>query len=302
MERQAGRIDEAFKLLARGVRANPKNTWVLQALALLEWERGNVEQADALFGKAMALKPWDGALYQTYAVLLQKSGNVQRARDLFKQGSLLAPRHAALWQAWALMEAEAGKTAEARALFQQGVWGAGSSPKVHNLWQAWGLLEAKEENLADARKYLARAVDCADRPAASLLAWALVEERQGAFLKSIELMEKAVTVESSNPLVWAAYLRFTRRVFGDASAEATQVYQRQVVAEIRTRSDREEAFPQLSGDSRQSTNGPPRPGDIFVQDDELDVVMKAKWGTPRRRTQGGGVLPVPPWTVVEGSL
>jgi len=36
----------------------------------------------------------------------------------------------------------------------------------------------------------------------------------GAFLKSIELMEKAVTVESSNPLVWAAYLRFTRRVFG----------------------------------------------------------------------------------------
>jgi len=297
MERQAGRIDEAANLFARAVRASPKNTWVLQALALLEWDRGHFTQAEALFTKALVLKPWDGGLYQTWAVLLQKSGDVQRARVLFQEGSLRAKDHAALWQAWALMEAEAGKIAEARALFQQGVWGAGSSPKVYNLWQAWGLLEAKQENLDDARKYLARAVDCADRPATTLLAWALVEERLGAVLKGRELMEKAVSLEGTNPLVWAGYLRFTRRIYGDTSAEAADVYQRQVVAEIRTRSDREEAFPQLSRNGRQGTNdaatGSPR--DIIVREDDLDVVMKAKWGSPLRRGQGSG------WTVAESS-
>jgi hypothetical protein len=54
------------------------------------------------------------------------------------------------------MEADAWKLTEARALFQQGVWGAGTSPKMHLLWQAWGLMEAKEKNLDDARKYLVR--------------------------------------------------------------------------------------------------------------------------------------------------
>jgi Flp pilus assembly protein TadD len=146
-----------------------------------------VGQAEKLFEKAMALKPWDGGLYQTLGVLLHKSGRVDRARLLFKQGSHAAKDHAALWQAWALMEAEAGKVVEARALFQQGVWGAGSSPKVHALWQAWGLFEAKQGNFDDARKYLARAVDAADRPATPLLAWALVEERQGAVAVSAQV-------------------------------------------------------------------------------------------------------------------
>ena len=102
----------------------------------------------------------------------------------------------------------------ARSLFQQGVWGAGSNPKVHALWQAWGLLEARLDNLEDARKYLARAVDTADRPAAALVSWALVEERQGQIGKSRDLMEKAVGAEPANPVVWGAYLRFARRVFG----------------------------------------------------------------------------------------
>ena len=76
---------------------------------------------------------------------------------------------------------------EARGLFQQGVWGAGSSAKVHNLWQAWGQMEAKEGNIEDARKYLARAVDAADRPATALLAWAMVEERQGGIATSAQV-------------------------------------------------------------------------------------------------------------------
>ena len=96
-------------MLQRGLRASPKNTWVLQALALIEWERGRVEEADGLFMRAIKHKPWDGGLYQTYGVLLHKKGNVQGARALFKEGSLAAKGHPALWQAWALMEAEAGK-------------------------------------------------------------------------------------------------------------------------------------------------------------------------------------------------
>lgn len=304
MERQAGNVDKAADLLARGLRGSPKNTWVMQALALLEWERGNTEKAEKLFEKAMALKPWDGGLYQTLGVLLHKSGRVDRARLLFKQGSHAAKDHAALWQAWALMEAEAGKVVEARALFQQGVWGAGSSPKVHALWQAWGLFEAKQGNFDDARKYLARAVDAADRPATPLLAWALVEERQGAVAVSAQLMDKAVTAEPANSVVWTAYLRFARRNYGEGSEEAAEVYERKVVAEIRTRSERQEAFPQLdridaSESARQGSAAMPR-GDIFLGDDfgaDREVLMKAKWGAPRARGgQGSG------WQVAQESL
>ena len=43
MERQAGNREKAAALLERGLRASPKNTWVMQALALLEWERGNTQ-------------------------------------------------------------------------------------------------------------------------------------------------------------------------------------------------------------------------------------------------------------------
>ena len=44
MERQAGNREKAASLLERGLRVSPKNTWVMQALALLEWERGNTEK------------------------------------------------------------------------------------------------------------------------------------------------------------------------------------------------------------------------------------------------------------------
>lgn len=304
MERQAGNPDKAASLLERGLRASPKNTWVMQALALLEWERGNTQKAEGLFEKALALRAGDGGLYQTWGVLLHKSGRVDAARQLFKRGSLAAKDHAALWQAWALMEADAGKVVEARALFQQGVWGAGSSPKVHALWQAWGLLEAKEGNFDDARKYLARAVDAADRPATPLLAWALVEERQGAVATSAQLMDKAVTAEPGNPAVWSAYLRFARRAYGEGSKEAAEVYERKVVAEIRTRSERQEAFPQLerldaAESARQGSVVMPR-GDIFMGEDfgaDREVLMKAKWGAPRARGgQGSG------WRVARESL
>ena len=60
----------------------------------------------------------------------------------------------------------------------------------------------------------ARAADTADRPANCLLAWALVEEREGATARSRELMEMAVTAEPSSSYAWSAYLRFVRRVHG----------------------------------------------------------------------------------------
>ena len=75
-------------------------------------------------------------------------------------------------------------------------------------------MEARLGNLDDARKYLARAVDVADRPANALVSWALVEERQGQVGKTRDLMEKAVEAEPANPVVWGAYLRFARRAFG----------------------------------------------------------------------------------------
>ena len=296
MERQAGNIDEAAKLLARGLRESPRNTWVMQALALLEWDRGDTEEAQNLFQKAIAIKPWDGGIYQAFGVLLHRSGNIQRARLLFKEGSMAAKDDAALWQAWALMEADVGKVAEARALFQQGVWGAGSSRKCYQLWQAWGLLEAKEGNLEEARKYLARAVDTAGRPANSLLAWALVEERQGAITRCRELMEMAVKAEPSSSHVWAAFLSFARRAYGEASAEATSVYQRKVVAEIRTSSERDEVLPQLSSNGRQGSayyEGvfESASGTENSQEDDYEVLMKARWGgAPKRRGQGSGTV------------
>ena len=42
----------------------------------------------------------------------------------------------------------------------------------------------------------ARAVDTADRPASTLIAWALVEERQENLLKSRELYEKVEILQS----------------------------------------------------------------------------------------------------------
>ena len=88
---------------------------------------------------------------------------------------------------------------EARGLFQQGVWGASSSGKVHNLWQAWGQMEAKQGNIEDARKYLARAVDAADRPGTALLAWAMVEERQGAVATSAQVFRGKASCLSPSP-------------------------------------------------------------------------------------------------------
>ena len=80
-----------------------------------------------------------------------------------------------------------------------------------------------------------------------------MEERQGAITRCRELMEMAVKAEPSSSHVWAAFLSFARRAYGEASAEATSVYQRKVVAEIRTSSERDEVLPQLSSNGRQGS-------------------------------------------------
>ena len=70
----------------------------------------------------------------------------------------------------------------------------------------------------------------------------------------------------------------------ESSPEATAVYQRKVVAEIRTRSDREETLPQLSeGYRRQGSYD----GVLTQNVDDYEVLMKAKWGSASgRRGQG----------------
>jgi len=63
------------------------------------------------------------------------------------------------------------------------------------------------------------------------------------------------------------------------------VYERKVVAEIRTRSDRQEAFPALERDQSVRSGSLMRQalrGDIFMGDDfgaDREVLMRAKWGS-----------------------
>jgi len=275
MERRAGNLDKAAELLQKGLKASPKNTFVLQALANIECERGNTEKAIELLERAIEINPKDGGVYQAYAMLLARSGKRMQAREMFKRGCSEAKKHAALWQAWAVHELERKNVKEARSIFQQGVWEAGSDKKIFVLWQAWGLMEASEGNLDEARKYFARAVDVADRPSPSLAAWAKVEEEAGNLIESRELLEKALAIEPSNEYAWDGLQAFVKRVYGEGSEEAKEVYQRRIVAQISKRIDSEDALSKAVDNNYQQDS----------KQTEETVVLRARWASRRRRDQ-----------------
>jgi len=75
----------------------------------------------------------------------------------------------------------------------------------------------------------------------------------------------------------------------EGSEEAAEVYERKVVAEIRTRSERQEAFPQLdridaSESARQGSAAMPR-GDIF-----LVRHLNARWRSRSKSASASAVV------------
>jgi predicted Zn-dependent protease len=64
MEERAGNMDEARRLLALGLQANPFNVWAMQASGRLERLEGNCDAARALFSDALDIEPDNSAVLQ----------------------------------------------------------------------------------------------------------------------------------------------------------------------------------------------------------------------------------------------
>lgn len=140
----------------------------------------------------------------------------------------------------------------------------------------------------------------APKPAATFLGWAKVEEELGSAARVLALFERAVAAEEGNAELWGAYAAFCARTFGESSEQAREVFQRQVVAEIRHRAQREDLLAELGLDmapaeppggrrGRRGRAQSPGRGD-GGEDGGDEANFKAKWASGRTGSAGTGTL------------
>ena len=140
MESQAGRVEEARRIFAKGVEADPHSAPTLNAWARMEASNMCYAAARQLYAKATEADPTHTQSWQSCAVMEGRLRQFGEARRLFRLSVASNPTHAQAWQAWACMEFKAGGADAARDLFQKGV---NAYPCHVAVWQAWADMEKK---------------------------------------------------------------------------------------------------------------------------------------------------------------
>jgi tetratricopeptide (TPR) repeat protein len=148
----------AERVLLAGVRAQPSNALLWQALADTLHESSQYSQARAIYRKVLELNATLGSAYHAWGRMEAALGNAETARGLYERGiarGLPRPNPRLTHALAVLLDGTLGRTAEARDLLEDGL-----ALEPHNapLLHALGVLETNAGNVQAARTYLQRAV------------------------------------------------------------------------------------------------------------------------------------------------
>lgn len=110
---QSGAIDAAASLYRKLLRDDPRNTKVLQNLALIEAARNNDSAALCLYKQALDLVPDDIVLLNNYATFLRERHDKALAIQTLERALSLSPESPLTLQNLSFALAEAGETARA---------------------------------------------------------------------------------------------------------------------------------------------------------------------------------------------
>jgi len=91
---QAGKFDEAARVLRDALKANPKDFQGLYLLGFAELQRKNHDEAERLFAAAIALNPAQPDLHYNRGCALQEMGRETEAVEAFDRALLLNPHYA----------------------------------------------------------------------------------------------------------------------------------------------------------------------------------------------------------------
>lgn len=91
--RDAGRLDEADRVLARALVLSPRSPIVLRELAQLEIKRGQLDEAEAHARRAIEIDATDARAHATLASVLEARGQVHQAAMELAQAAALDPAY-----------------------------------------------------------------------------------------------------------------------------------------------------------------------------------------------------------------
>ena len=165
----------------------PKSKYCWLAWGRFEASIGNIQRARELIQRGVRLNPADRSLLQALARLEANDGNIRVARQYFAAGTKLDPSHQQNWQAWGVAEFRAGNIEKARELFQRGVWVRPESKDAAVGLQAWAILERKEGNIPLARELFKCSVKANPTNSKSWMSWAQMEEEIDNISRASEL-------------------------------------------------------------------------------------------------------------------
>jgi tetratricopeptide (TPR) repeat protein len=241
LEQRGGNTEAARSLFRRSVSLSP-HPEVCAAWAVLEAREGNVRRSRELFECGLkACKssetPSAAAIYRSWAEIEERVGDLVGARELLSKAVTSQPRVAEAYVALARLEARRGYRTRALELMQTA---AGLSKKppalVFNAWaqvewtscgrieaareilerghslhpmdpallQTLGTLEERCGNVARAKELFAASIRI--RPTApAFVAWALVEEKEGNKVETVNLFEQALLTDALHGAAYNAY-------------------------------------------------------------------------------------------------
>jgi len=219
LEWRCGNVELAESLFRKGLKAQPRNKFILQAWACMEARGGNSANASRIFGRAYAQNALDGASWQARALQHQAEGRLAQARRCFAEGVSKFPQHLPLYHAWAKLESDNANAHEAREILQRAVWIQPDHPETVGLWCSWALLEERAGEIERARDFMRTAMKADRFSVPARVTWAALEARNGNAGEARQLYEDALRLDPANGAVWADYENMERALGRAAAAE-----------------------------------------------------------------------------------
>ncbi|MFN7189053.1 MAG: tetratricopeptide repeat protein, partial [Cyclobacteriaceae bacterium] len=88
---QAGKNDEALRVITDALAVDAKNDRIYYNLGLLHYEMGNPDRAAESFAAAVKLGTHNTGVYYNYGLLLQQMNKVKQAEAIWRKGYALQP-------------------------------------------------------------------------------------------------------------------------------------------------------------------------------------------------------------------
>jgi Tfp pilus assembly protein PilF len=90
-------ILSSISMVQKAVQASPKNRFSWHVWALFEANEGNIDRARKLLKIGHAVNPRDSVILQSLALLEYNYSSANVARVLFRKASQIDPRHQPVW-------------------------------------------------------------------------------------------------------------------------------------------------------------------------------------------------------------